>query len=1356
MQPLHRLITTLLLLGLLLPGLSSSRPMSLEQVPEPLRPWTGWVLWEHRDLDCPMPYNSAQRRCVWPGLLHLELDERGGHFSQQLTVYRETSLAIPGDTSYWPEQVTADGQPALIIDRQGRPQLWLPPGKHRIEGRFTWQRPPESLPIPAASGLISLSVNGQERPFPEFTGGRLWLRERHKQASSAPQDQIHLSVFREILDGHPMGLTTLLKLDVSGRQREVLLGKPLLPGFIPQQIDSPLPARLESDGRLRVQLRPGRWELKIKAVHPAYLSELGLPKQPPPWPPEEIWSFQAQPALRLVEVSGPPQIDPHQTRLPPAWRNLPAYRMDSSRNLRLKVIRRGDPRPEPDKLRLQRDLWLDFDGQGYTLKDQISGRMTAGWRLSVDPELHLGRVSLDGQPQYITRLERESRAGVEVRLGRIELLAESRIDGPRRDLPASGWGRPFQQVSANLHLPPGWRLLATAGVDQEHASWLQRWTLYDLFLVFVIAAAAGRLWGWRWALPILLGLALIWHEPGAPRYVWLYLLACSALLRVLPEGGYRRTTRWARALGLLALLAIGLPFMVDQARTALYPQLARPGPVNPPVASVFSPEDRLSALSQSRQVEALPPKASASLGSAAPRKGRPAPRRWQSDPNAIIQTGPGLPSWHWQRIPLTWNGPVAPGQRISLTLAGPRLNLGLNLLRILLLLLLAWRFVGGRGLPRLPPARGAATSALLLLSGLWLTGGAGSARADYPPQSLLDELEQRLTLPPECLPQCADIQRLSLKLTEARLSARLEVHALQATSIPLPIDTQQQAPLEVLLDQRPSNLLARDKAGRLWIQLPAGRHQILFRARLPKRERLQIPLPLRPHRVEVDAPLWRVAGLDENLLPDQQLQLTRKPHRRAGKVPSGQPLQALPLPPFVRVERTLHLGLEWSVETQVVRLSPPGVPILLHIPLLAGESVTSEGVRVADGQVLVNMAPDARQTAWRSHLPMGERIELTAPHGDQWLEQWRLDLGPQWHARISGIAPTHHQDRDRWLPTWQPWPGESVGLQLSRPRGIEGPTRTIDHSRLILSPGQRASDAKLTFRLRSSQGGRHELGLPAGARLLSVQIDQRSQPIRLEAGRLSLPVHPGLQTYQIEWRQDRGMQGHWRTPPVDLGLRSVNSEIQVHPGQGRWLLFTSGPKLGPAVLFWGELLVILLLALLLGRLKGHLPLGATSWLLLGIGLSQVSIWAALLVAGTLFAFGYRRRIEPQQIAGGFNLLQFALVILSLLTLATLFWAVQQGLLGHPQMQISGNGSSTYQLNWYQDRSPSRLPQAGIYSVPLWVYRLLMLAWALWLAFSLLGWVQWAWSAYSRGGRWIEIKVRLPRRPGIRKETPKSS
>jgi hypothetical protein len=47
-------------------------------------------------------------------------------------------------------------------------------------------------------------------------------------------------------------------------------------------------------------------------------------------------------------------------------------------------------------------------------------------------------------------------------------------------------------------------------------------------------------------------------------------------------------------------------------------------------------------------------------------------------------------------------------------------------------------------------------------------------------------------------------------------------------------------------------------------------------------------------------------------------------------------------------------------------------------------------------------------------------------------------------------------------------------------------------------------------------------------------------------------------------------------------------------------------------------------------------------------------------------------------------------------------------------------------------------------VPLFVYRLAMLAWALWLAHALLGWLRFGWDAFGTGGFWRRGALRRPR------------
>ena len=643
--------------------------------------------------------------------------------------------------------------------------------------------------------------------------------------------------------------------------------------------------------------------------------------------------------------------------------------------------------------------------------------------------------------------------------------------------------------------------------------------------------------------------------------------------------------------------------------------------------------------------------------------------------------------------------------------------------------------------------------------------------AAFPSPELLAELKQRLEKPPACMPSCAAIDLLEIEAGERRLSMRLQVNAEESVALPMPVREGEWWPTGYLIDGKSNPSMLRDPKGLLWTLVPAGRHSIELNGPLPQRSQLDLPLPLPPARVEVKADQWAANGLDENGVPAQQIQLIRKQQLREEEGTKG--LEPGILPPLLQVRRTLHLGLEWGVQTEVRRLSPAGSPVTLRLPLLPGEAVTSTGFEVEDGKLLLRMPAAQSFVSFSSSMKPVETMQLKAPDDPAWTEVWQLDVAPIWHVEYQGIPIIHHQDgRGAWMPTWAPYPGEEVTLSISRPPGVPGNWLTIDYSSLQVTPGQRSNDSQLSLALRASQGGQHKVLLPQGAALQQVRIDGRSQPIRQEGQGVTLPIHPGLQQIDLDWRTEGGIRNHFVTPLLDLGLSSVNHAIQVKMGQDRWTLVLVGPLLGPAVLFWSVLLIIGLLSLLLGRLA-LTPLQWHQWLLLGVGLSQVGVLAGVIIVGWLLALGLRDRrsrtgmgskgVEMDAtgttIGSGdeqatavqqpnplnYNLMQIGLLILTLMALNALFDAVSAGLLGQPDMQIAGNGSSGRLFNWYQDQVAAQPDRATIISVPLLYYRLAMMAWALWLAFALLRWLRWGWQVFARDGllKNVEWKIRKP-------------
>jgi hypothetical protein len=262
-------------------------------------------------------------------------------------------------------------------------------------------------------------------------------------------------------------------------------------------------------------------------------------------------------------------------------------------------------------------------------------------------------------------------------------------------------------------------------------------------------------------------------------------------------------------------------------------------------------------------------------------------------------------------------------------------------------------------------------------------------------------------------------------------------------------------------------------------------------------------------------------------------------------------------------------------------------------------------------------------------------------------------------------------------------------------------------------------------------------------------VDGDPVAIRPDGGDLALSVLPGEHNVELAWRSSTGDSFAARPEPVDLHTSASNVQTSLSLSPNRWPLFALGEGVGPAFLYWGELLVFLVVAIVLGRLSNS-PLSIGEWLLLGLGLSTISWTVLLLVAAWLFAMRWRERTIASQVLtpSRFNVLQVALAALTVVAVTSLvFSGVRYGLLATPDMGVTGPGSYGSAFIWFVDRTSAALPQPTVYSVPMWVYRTIMFAWALWIALALARWLRFAWRAWSTGGYWRAAQS-VPRNPTI--------
>tara|TARA_R110002049_G_scaffold305056_2_gene501049 strand:- start:15367 stop:19425 length:4059 start_codon:yes stop_codon:yes gene_type:complete len=1316
---------------LVLSGCAMTMPSRGDEIPEPLQPWKEWAVWDVEHRDCPTLYSSAaEPMCFWPSRLELSADAQSGQWKMDVRVFEESWVPLSGTKKVWPMNVKSGDQPMVVVLHDGKPSVKLDAGSHVLSGEFRWADMPQRIAIPPQVGMIDLNVDGVDRSDATWDAdGNLWLKRTRKETQD--KDLLNVQVYRVIEDGIPLWLRTEIELTVSGKSREESLGWILPKGWQLSTVESEIPVAVDERGQMKAQVRAGKWKILVHAFRTTDVDAFQYADEAEPIANFELVGLQTDPSFRVSQIDGLSVVDVTQTTFPTKWRTLPVYRWQTDQTFRLVEKMRGMGDQSHEGLTIDRRFWLDEDGREMTYQDVIKGSMQQIWRLDVSDGHELGAVRVDGEGQLITANPITGNRGVEIRERDLSMEAIGRVQRTS-ELAATGWQADAETLQVTMTLPPGWRAFAVFGADQVRGDWLTAWSLLDLFLLLIFSLAVLRLFGPSAGVVALVAFGLAYHEPGSPRFTWLFLLMPIALLRVVGDGAAKRWVLVWKYVAIGILLLCLVPFIAMQAQSVIYPQLESTGmsygtrsmlelPGNVHVAeSVVASYDRID------QTGLVKP--SQQRG-----KSRFDTSNLFHDPKSRIQTGPAQPLWHWNDVRCSWNGPVASQQTIQPILISLSQHRILSTIRLGLLMLLAailmrssqgkagekrpkrWRF-------SLKPAAAGAVLIATCFVGV-------DAHAQLPDPQMLQALRTRLLAAPDVYPNAAEIPSVQLSIDENKLQMTAQVHAAIDVAVPLPGRLTDWSPVSVTVDSDEEVLVSR-RDGYLWVLVPKGIHEVSVKGLLPSQAEWEWTFDLSPHYVSIDAPGWKVTGVGRDGVPDSQVFFAKE----RAITDEQAAYDRSDFNAIVSIDRYIEMGLTAKVRTHVTRLSSPGKAISVNIPLLPDESVLSSGREVENGSIAVRLGATQTTSVWDSELPLGKNVELSAAQTDQWVERWHLITSPVWNVAINGLPPIFESQQKDLIPVWHPWPGETVELNFSRPVAVTGDVMTVQNVNHQTSVGSRRRTNKLLLDLECSLASDFVVQLDPEADVFLLTMNDEPIPVQRYDADLIIPTRTGKQRIALEWRTSEEIDPVVRASRVVLPVEASNVTSEMSFPDNRWILWTDGPLRGPAVRFWSILIVAILAALALGSIPAS-PIGRFEWVLLVIGLTQIHLVAAAVVVGWLFLLSWRGKNQSELRPWAFNSLQLFIVLVTFAALAILVVVVGEGLLGNPEMFIVGNGSRGTDLRWFQPRSGTELPSTFVLSISVWFYRMLMLFWALWLATALLRWLTWGWQQFSSSGTW---------------------
>lgn len=1239
--------------------------------PPPLDGWSDWLLRNESEQNCPKLDGAHQ--CLWMGQLYIALRDDGASFRQR--VYMDTPQFVPivGGSGMWPFEVRLlpEMLSVPVMDRDGKPHIELPAGEHIIQGELAWLSIPSAIHVPKGIAEVHAQLNETDTDSQYFTNeGRLRIGKEDMAS------RIQMYVARKITDGHPATVETHIHLTTTGGLQEVNIGNPFLNGAKPIRINSSLGTQLNTNQELIIQALPGEHIITLYSLFPSAPAELIGRSDYEGWPQNEHWIFNPNTTFRSVQVNGAPTVDREVTNIPQEWNERSVYEVNSNQGLSLFELHRGDPQPPPNQLNLRRKIWLDTTGNGASIEDTFYGEMFQTWRLSRNPTAELGSVLIDDTPQVITLFEDSS--GVELRTANPTIIAESRVDAID-NLDTVGWNISPETLQISLFLPPGWHLIhAGGGAEIQDGFWSNKLLLK---IIFILAAASiiGRLTRLKWG--IIVGASLLLYADLRI----LTLLYCCISLIVIAYKNEHLIYVWLRRIIIFFFACYTLELSYQQSTHILHPEADS-------IQSLGYPDlsDGQRGLSD---LDIIMPSSSYS------KRSKDLPNLsnniyQQNSPNAIAQTGKGIPDWTTNGYQLYWTDQWIPDTNLSVILMSPEQKRLLDFFRLILWIYGIWNLLG----IRFPKPQSIATAVLIFsiipdanaddTGNFNDMGNAAPAQFEHAPETnefddLLNAYKEELLAPPSCGDSCMTTSQMTLKLKGRTLLIQAEVHSAIENIWVLPGTTAQYQLDKIELNGQGYFHSYQDIKGRIAIRIPDGVSVVNYEARLLGSGTTAIELHQKTQNLDFHSEDWSIEGLRPDMTPEPILKLIPN---QSSEVQSLQPHSGL--------HRHFEIGHQWRIQNTLTRNPESKGPITTQIPLLNSESILDPTIRVEESSATIVIPSSLNSISWTSQLEPSKVLKLTAGNGTEYGERWTIFCAVMHHCRIGGLVPSQHVMDGVWSPLFLPQPNEQLELKTEELLPARGQIVTVDGLFLKYNMGKTTLQTELRIKIRASLEGQFFIEIPDGE-ITSLQINGEDYPIMREGSKVQLPHRFGESDILLNYNQLLNGFLPTLTPPK-LSIPVVNVRFELSPGPD-WLIHFFAPPWGSQSLLPLHLLCWLIFALILAKLPRS-PLRFREWLVLFIICIPAPIFVSLVLAGFLTAS--RFFVKEGLIRRLFNLSSFGLFLL-MATGLLIF-----GILESPELLTSDNV-----FMWRMDRSDGTLPSIQIFHLPNAVWKVVVLLWA---------------------------------------------
>ncbi len=1309
--------------------------LCFSESPQDLEKWKNFILYQNDTYYCPPLFNDCSKNfCTWPGILDIKIKKNKLIFTQKIRLFKKGAVELPGNINFFPENIFANDKkmPAALMEHT--PLIFPGKGDFNIKGEIKYSKIPDYINIPKNTGGIKIKIENKNIEMPYLDQeGRLWFKNYSIQGMEKEKKHTRVEVFRKVKDSIPCEITTLFRIHSSGITRQEKLFTGNIPGKI-AGFKSDLPLKIHNNKYMTVQVKAGSWNVEIKNILPSPPDEIGPFNSPYG---KEIIVHQNSPGIRITRWKNLKSIDPTMTDLPVGWKKYPAYIISKNEKIIIEEIIRGTG-PEKSDLSLEREIWIDFDGKGASIEDKIKGRSNHRTFIGINNNKNFvpGKMKLNGKNQVIAL--KKNCTGLPVDSGNINITSLMRKISKNNFFP-TGWNQNFSNIKGAINIPPARTLFSVSGADLKgNYTFISKWTLLDLFVLCILALSAFKIWNYKWGIIFFIAAGFIYHKFYLPPYFWLILIAGSAAVSFFKKNPdlkihnvFKTSVFIIYGLIFISILSTGIVFSYKNIRNSFFPQLqkfySRPS-IN---YRNYEQEDFLEAKHMPLEKQ--------KISSSIIKKTRQFPvYKAPVQSLGYTQTGQGKPNWRWQRILFE----SASLQGITIRILPPFMTRIIFLLNVLCLWLMIFKFFPLKNFGSKKFSFKNIIPVLLLCFLFQASINQGTAHAAYPSDKMLENYKQRLLSEKEFFYDAAFIKKCIIKAeknNDAGINSKIKliINSVRDCAVSIP-DFENTCKIEEILLDGKKQGFALKQGQKVFTFIPTGIHEITIFVK-SKKDRINIKFDPLPAKLSVQTDGIETNGVDKGFFLQNISLYIPGSDKNIKKMKNS-----VNLTPFPVITREISLGLEWKIKTSIRRYYSQNIKkrINTEIQLLKNEKILTPGIEVNNNKLTISLDPGKKIFFFESEIPIMEKIKIYFPENSFQKQIWSVESTPLWDYDIRGGKIYKIENLNKTAFIIQP--GGTPVINITKLNPYKGRFLNLESATLVYDLKKTRNSLSIKAEINAGKSLSHKISYePDVFSCQSLKINGLKNPVIENNGKITIPVSYGRNTVELFFIEKKEQKRSFLPkiisfPKIDLGIQSSNISQEItYSNRLFWLIACFGPQLGPAVLFWGYFATIIIFGLILSKIPGS-PLKAREWVLLFAGLSIVSPPEIIMVCAFFFILEFKKNKNWDN-SKYFNLIQTAIILLLLLSAKTIYNAVSQGLLGIPDMQIKGSGSWAGSLIWYTDRSDSLLPRPFIIKSGLIVWKTIMFAWAIWIAYFIINKAQYFLTSFKNGGLWKKSK-----------------